>query len=106
MAGPDGINATLLGGTYNSGGITLTTGQQSPLQVDENGNLLTSAQSSPSEGPVAPGTAASKSNLGGAVYTAAGITLANAQQAALQVDVSGHLLVNVQSTPAEGAVAP
>ena len=46
-------------------------------------------------GSVAPGAAATKSVLVGAVYTAAGITLTNGQQAALQVDVDGCLRINL-----------
>ena len=45
-------------------------------------------------GTKAAGTAATKSLLGGAVYTAAGITLTDGQQAALQVNSTGALLVS------------
>lgn len=48
-------------------------------------------------GTKAPGTAAANSILNGAVYTAAGITLTDGQQAALQFDVSGNVNVNVKS---------
>lgn len=44
-------------------------------------------------GTKAPGTAAANSLLNGAVYTSAGITLTDGQQAALQFDSTGHLLV-------------
>jgi hypothetical protein len=53
---------------------------------------------SPNNGPVAPGTAASYSSLVGGVYTAAGITLTNGQQSALQLTSTGALQVSaVQS---------
>lgn len=44
-------------------------------------------------GTKAPGTAAANSLLGGAVYTAAGVTLTDGQQAALQFSSTGNLLV-------------
>lgn len=46
-----------------------------------------------SDGPVAPGTAAAFSSLAGAVYNLTPIAPADGQQAALQMDASGHLLV-------------
>lgn len=47
-----------------------------------------------SDGPVAPGAAASFSSLGGAVYHSSAPTLTDGQQAALQSDSSGKLLTN------------
>jgi hypothetical protein len=44
-------------------------------------------------GPVAPGTAAFSSDLAGGVYTSAGITLTNGQQASLQLNSTGALIV-------------
>lgn len=46
-----------------------------------------------SDGPVTPGTAASKSSLSGGQYNSTLPTLSNAQQSALQLDVNGKLLV-------------
>lgn len=51
-----------------------------------------------SDGSVAPGTAAAFSSLAGAVYTAAGITLTDGQQAALQLTSTGKLLVSASLT--------
>lgn len=42
-------------------------------------------------GAVSPGTAATKSELAGCVYTAAGVTLTNGQQAAQQCTAAGNL---------------
>lgn len=44
-------------------------------------------------GTKAPGTAAANSMLNGGIYTAAGISLTDGQQAALQFDSTGHLQV-------------
>jgi hypothetical protein len=49
------------------------------------------------DGPVSPGTAASFSILTGAVYNSSAPTLTNGQQAALQVDSSGRLLVDTSA---------
>lgn len=51
------------------------------------------------DGPVAPGTAASYSTLVGAVYNSTLPTLTNGQQAALQVNASGVLLVSQSNFP-------
>lgn len=66
-----------------------------------------------SAGPVAPGTAASNSDLAGGVFNSTPPTLTNGQQAALQLDAAGRLLVDVAnggaalstSDLADGAVA-
>jgi hypothetical protein len=47
------------------------------------------------DGSVAPGTAASFSQLAGAVYNSSPITLTNGQQAALQMDANGALKVDL-----------
>ena len=46
------------------------------------------------DGSVAPGTAATESILVGAVHNTTAPTLTNGQQAALQTDANGNLLVN------------
>jgi hypothetical protein len=105
--------SVLTGGKYTATPPTLTDGQQVALQVDANGNLKTNATLSASavqikdvggtiinpatsttEGPVTPGTVATKSTLVGGQYNTTLPTLTAAQQAALQLDVSGKLLVN------------
>lgn len=57
--------------------------------------LPTGAATSLVEGTVSPGTAATKSELAGAVYNSTPPTLSNAQQAALQSDVNGNLKVSI-----------
>lgn len=47
-----------------------------------------------SDGPVAPGTVASFSQLGGGQYVAAGVTLTDQQQAALQMTAAGLLKIS------------
>lgn len=47
----------------------------------------------PSNGPASPGTAATYSNLSGGIYNSTPPTLTNGQQAALQLDSSGQLIV-------------
>lgn len=54
----------------------------------------------PAEGSVAPGTAGTKSQLVGAVYNSAGVTLTTGQQASLQLDAAGRLLVDVGTSSA------
>lgn len=46
------------------------------------------------DGSVAPGTAGTKSMLGGGVFTSGGVTLTTGQQAALQLSAAGRLLVD------------
>src|ERR1022692_2707532 len=68
--------------------ITLT-----PPAAITNFALDTSVQNT--QGTKAPGAAASKSNLIGAIYTAAGVSLTDGQQAALQLGNDGSLRVNI-----------
>lgn len=56
-----------------------------------------------SDGPVAPGTVASFSMLNGGQFNTVLPTLTNTQQAALQVDSSGRLYVNIAASA--GAIA-
>ena len=47
------------------------------------------------DGSVAPGTAGTKSMLGGGLYNSAGVTLTNGQQAALQLNATGALITRL-----------
>lgn len=58
--------------------------------ADVNGNMLAKDYS---DGPVGAGTAASSSSLIGAIFNSVLPTLTNGQQAALQADSSGRLLI-------------
>jgi hypothetical protein len=96
--GVAGTKSDLVGGVYESGGVTLTNGQQAALQLDSAGNLKVNASSvsittAPTYGAVSPGTAATDSELVGGIYESAGITLANGQQAATQMDSVGNVKV-------------
>jgi hypothetical protein len=64
----------------------------------------TSANQTNTQGSVAPGTAAANSDLVGAVYTSAGVSLTNGQQVALQVDAVGNLKVS-SSEPSSASSA-
>jgi hypothetical protein len=57
----------------------------------------TAALQSSVQGTVAGGTAATASQLAGAIYNSAPLTLTNGQGAALQADVNGYLRVNVMT---------
>lgn len=75
------INTTL-GSPLQAGGTVVVTG------------VATAANQASIIGTKAPGTAATNSSLLGALYTAAGITLTDGQQAALQFDSTGNLKVS------------
>lgn len=60
------------------------------VNADANGNLQTI---NPSDGPVTPGTAASKSALAGLIFNTVLPTLTNSQQASLQADSAARLII-------------
>jgi hypothetical protein len=70
----------------------LASGTDSVSVVQSTSPWVTKDQS---DGPVAPGTAASFSQLGGGVFNTAAPTLTNGQQAAFQMDNAGRLLVDI-----------
>jgi len=81
-------------------------GDLSPLQTDVSGALIVTIGggiSNPlpttdaADGPVTPGAVASNSILIGGQFNTVLPTLTNGQQAALQADSSGRLLVNISS---------
>jgi hypothetical protein len=57
------------------------------------------------QGSKAPGTAAANSLLAGGEYVSAGVTLTTGQQAALQLDASGNLNVNIKAGAGSGGTA-
>ena len=63
--------------------------------VDSNGNLQVFPSTA---GSVTPGTAASNSNLIGAIYNSTLPTLTTGQQSSLQLDSSGRLIISPSST--------
>jgi hypothetical protein len=102
-------------GVVSTGPPAYVAGTNQPVSLDLNGNMRvviaggitvgTVGQGTPgvtpwvvqdsTDGPVTPGTAAAKSGLIGGIFNSAPPTLTNGQQAALQTDSSGRLIVNV-----------
>jgi hypothetical protein len=102
--GVAGTKSDLVGAIYESGGVTLTNGQQAALQLDSAGNLKVNVEAgggggsvsittAPTYGAVSPGTAATDSELVGGIYESGGVTLTNGQQAAVQMDSVGNVKV-------------
>jgi hypothetical protein len=90
--------AQVIGGTYNSSGVTLTGGQQSGIQLDAAGRLIVdvgagggSGGTSSSYGSAFPATG----TAAGAEYLSSAPTLTTGQMVALQTDVNGNLKTNV-----------
>lgn len=87
--------SSLAGGQYNSGGVTLTNGQQSALQVDSSGKLLISGALTFSQdqdygvvGASTLRTAAQIGNAAGAAAFGAGTTSAQVLRVVLPTDQS------------------
>jgi hypothetical protein len=78
------LPVAIIGST--TGGVATT-----PVGSDSNGNLLVKDYA---DGPVTPGTVASVSTLIGGQYNTTLPTLSTTQQAALQVDSSGRVLIS------------
>jgi hypothetical protein len=86
-------NPVLVGGSDGTDARTLLTDNTGQLKVlVENGSAI--ATTDLANGSVTAGTAASKSELIGGVYTATPPTLTSAQQIAAQFDTVGSLYVN------------
>jgi hypothetical protein len=82
-------NTLIAGGKYTSGGVTLTTTQTAPLQLDSSGNLLVNIQSG-------GGTGGTASNFA-ATFPASGTAIGlknSGNMVAANADGSGYLLVN------------
>lgn len=86
-AGTAAANSLLAGGVYNSGGITLTDGQQASVQFDSAGNLKVSGTG------VAAGSTTSGQTMSpiGCAVTTSPPTYTNAQTNFLNCDVPGGL---------------
>ena len=98
-----GGSALALGQTTMSASIPVTiASNQTPLPVTQSGSwtVAVTQSTSPwivqdtSDGSVTGGTAGTTSMLGGGIYHSAAPTLTNGQQAALQLDAAGRLLVD------------
>lgn len=107
--------STTVGGVFNDTPVAaLTSGQQGAARLTANRALHVNIRSQAgveqgtvaapfntqdlSDGPVAAGTAATKSMLSGAVFNSTPPTLTNGQQAALQMDANGNLKVSLASS--------
>lgn len=73
------------------------------VTADANGNL---AVKETSAGPVTAGTVAANSSLMGGQFNTVLPTLTNTQQAAIQLDSSGHIFTTLSSEAADGSAVP
>lgn len=90
-------------GTWTTGRTwTLASGTDSVSAVQSTSPWITKDQS---DGPVTPGTVASFSQLAGGQFNTSLPTLTTGQQAALQVDSSGRLIISPATTTITGTVA-
>ncbi len=107
-------NSLLIGGQFNTTPTTLTTGNMSPLQLDNAGNLLvkvnagtltvsgtvavtgvaTAANQTSVQAVIGAGTAPASMNVSGGQYRATPLTLTDLQSSALQLGVNGGLVID------------
>ena len=96
-------NAVQVAGVYNSGGITLTTGQGAALQVDSHGSLLVELSpnnpTSNMTGTV-PATAPGYTTIVGGIYNSTAPTATTGQTLPLQTDTAGSQYVNQEGRKA------
>jgi hypothetical protein len=83
--------ATYIGAYASTSPPTWGNGDLAPLSVENVGGYLRTADSS--DGPVTAGTAATTSMLAGGQYNTTLPTLTTGQQAAIQLDSSGRLII-------------
>ena len=93
-------NALLIGGEFNTAPTTISTGNASPLQLDNSGNLKVNIQAGAGSGGTASTFGAAFPGQG----TAAGAT-DGTNMRPLQVDGSGNLKVNIQAGAGSGGTA-
>lgn len=89
----------------SDGGGSITVDGTVTANLGTIGGAATAANQTAITGSKAPGTAATNSILAGGVYTSGGITLTTGQQAALQVDSTGALLISGSITASNPSVA-
>jgi hypothetical protein len=100
-AAPDTDGLMELTALANAASPSWTEGNLVLLSEDLSGNLRVKATSA---GPVTPGTVASASNLAGGQYNSIPPTLTTGQQAALQLNSSGALNVNITGSSGNSTV--
>ena len=93
-----GLDAAVLGQETMANSLPVA------IASDQTLPLPTGAATDDAEGSVAGGTAGTKSLLAGGIYNSSAPTLTNAQQAALQLDASGNLKVNIVSGGSGGGL--
>lgn len=97
----DGTISTQLLGVDSSGRITIKLDDGSGNAI--NSQTLSASQwlqiVAPSNGPAAPGTAAVFSGLAGGIFNSTPPTLTNGQQASIQLNSSGQLIVQASNFP-------
>lgn len=121
-AGTAATVSSLIGGIFNTALPTLTTGQQVAIQLDSSGRIIialptgsATAANQTTEiaslqlidnpvGSVAAGAAGTSSYLIGGVFNTALPTLTNGQQAALQLDSSGRVIISSTAPIVVGSV--
>jgi hypothetical protein len=92
-------NGALILGQFNTTPTTITSGNMSPLQMDNAGNLLVNIKAGASSGAVAQGstTSGQTGGLTQAAVTTGAPTYTTATTNPLSMDTSGSLRVNVTS---------
>lgn len=90
-------SAQLIGGQFNTSPTTITSGNSSPLQLDNAGNLLVNIKAGASSGAVAQGstTSGQSGGLTQAAVTTSAPTYSTATTNPLSMDTSGNLRVTV-----------
>lgn len=101
-------NSVLIGGQFNTTPTTVTSGNSSPLQIDNAGNLLVNIKAGASSGTVAQGstTSGQSGNLIQGAVTTSSPTYTTAQTNPLSLTTAGALRVDASSTtqPVSGTV--
>jgi hypothetical protein len=98
-------NAWLIGGQFNTTPTTITSGNASPFQLDNAGNLLVNVKAGGGSGGTSSSFSATFPSTGtaeGAEYLSSPPTLTTGQMVALQVTSAGSLHTTVDNANANG----
>jgi trimeric autotransporter adhesin len=99
-------NMALMAGQFNTTPTTITTGNISPFQMDNAGNLLVNVKAGGGSGGTSSNFSATFPSTGtaaGAEYLSSPPTLTSGQMVALQVTSAGSLHATVDNTNANGS---
>src|SRR5271157_4431904 len=83
-------------------GSDSTATETNPMNVDSSGHAYTTDKA---DGPVTPGTVATKSILGAGQYNSPLPSLTTGQQVAFQVDASGRMIIRLISSANDSIAA-